>query len=93
MIKIHFSRLLGEHKKRIADLQRDTGLARNTLAGLYRDDLARIDRNTLDVLCTYFACPVGDLIEWVPDEAPAPPSPPAAVAPAAPLAAVRARRK
>ena len=92
MIKIHFSRLLGEHKKRIADLQRDTGLARNTLAGLYRDDLARIDRNTLDVLCTYFACPVGDLIEWLPDEAPAAPTTPASVAPAATPAAARGRR-
>ena len=67
MIKIHLSRLLGEHKKRIADLQRDTGLARNTLAGLYRDDVARIDRNTLNLLCAYFNCGVGDLIEWVPD--------------------------
>ena len=71
MIKIHLSRLLGEHKKRIADLQRDTGLARNTLAGLYRDDVARIDRNTLNLLCAYFNCGVGDLIQWVPDE-PAP---------------------
>ena len=67
MIKIHLSRLLGEHKKRIADLQRDTGLARNTLAGLYRDDVARIDRNTLNLLCGYFNCGVGDLIEWVSD--------------------------
>ena len=67
VIKIHLSRLLGEHKKRIADLQRDTGLARNTLAGLYRDDVARIDRNTLNLLCAYFNCGVGDLIEWVPD--------------------------
>jgi len=93
MIKIHLSRLLGEHKKRIADLQRETGLARNTLAGLYRDDVARIDRNTLDVLCQYFACPVGELIEWVPDEAPVAPAPPASVVPMAAPAAVRARRK
>ena len=72
MIRIHLSRLLGEHKKRIADLQRDTGLARNTLAGLYRDDVARIDRHTIDLLCNYFQCPVGDLIEWIPDAVPDP---------------------
>lgn len=93
MIKIHLSRLLGEHKKRIADLQRDTGLARNTLAGLYRDDVARIDRNTLDVLCTYFACPVGDLIEWVPDQAPASPAAPASVVPTPAPTGTRARGK
>jgi len=93
MIKIHLSRLLGEHKKRIADLQRDTGLARNTLAGLYRDDVTRIDKNTLDLLCKYFACPVGDLVEWLPDEAPAASAPQAAVKPKAAPAATRARRK
>jgi putative transcriptional regulator len=68
MIRIHLSRLLGEHKQRIADVQRETGLARNTLAGLYREDVARIDLATLDALCKHFGCKVSDLLEFVPEE-------------------------
>jgi putative transcriptional regulator len=65
MIRIHFSKLLGERKEKIADVQRATGLARNTLAGLYREDVARIDLATLEALCKHFECEVGDLLEFV----------------------------
>ena len=63
MIKIHLSRLLGEHKQKIADVQRDTGLARNTLSGLYQETTTRIDLATLDKLCKHYGCMVGDLLE------------------------------
>ena len=65
MIRIHFSKLLGERKEKIADVQRATGLARNTLAGLYREDVARVDLATLEALCRHFECEVGDLLEFV----------------------------
>jgi putative transcriptional regulator len=65
MIRIHLSRIMGEHKEKIADLQRATGLARNTLAGLYREDVARIDLATLEVICKHYDCAVGDLLEFV----------------------------
>jgi putative transcriptional regulator len=68
MIKIHLSRMLGERKERIADLQRETGLARNTLSGLYRETTARIDMATLDALCRHFSCSVGELLERVPGD-------------------------
>ena len=64
MIRIHLSRLLGEHKEKIADLQRATGLARNTLSGLYREDVARIDLATLDAICRHYGCTVGDVLEY-----------------------------
>lgn len=67
MIKIHLSRLMGENKEKLADLIRATGLSRNTVAGLYRETTARIDLETLNVLCTHYACSVGDLMEHVPD--------------------------
>jgi len=67
MIRIHLSRLMGEHKEKIADLQRATGLARNTLAGLYREDVNRVDLATLEVICKHYGCPVGDLLEYVED--------------------------
>ena len=67
MIKVHLSRLLGEHKKRVADLQRETGLARNTLSGLYFETSTRVDFDTINALCRYFNCQVADLLEFVPD--------------------------
>ncbi len=62
-IRIHLSRLMGEHKEKIADVQRATGLARNTLAGLYREDVARIDLETIERLCKHYRCDIGQLIE------------------------------
>lgn len=70
MIKIHLSRMLGEHKQKIADVQRDTGLARNTIAGLYQETTTRIDLATLDALCKHYDCQVGDLLEYLKEEAP-----------------------
>jgi len=66
MVRCHFSRLLGEHKKRVADVARDTGLHRNTLALLYSEEAVRIDLSTIDKLCAYFNCAVADLLEYVP---------------------------
>jgi putative transcriptional regulator len=68
MIRIHLSRLLGEHKEKIADLQRATGLARNTLSGLYREDVTRIDLATLDAICQHYGCTVGDVLEYQGDD-------------------------
>lgn len=68
MIKIHLSRLMGENKEKLADLIRSTGLARNTVAGLYRETTARIDLDTLNALCEHYGCSVADLLEYVPDE-------------------------
>jgi len=72
MIRIHLSRLLGERKEKIADLQRATGLARNTLSGLDREDTARVDLTTLDAICRHYGCSVGDVLEYVPDDSAAP---------------------
>lgn len=69
VIKIHLSRLLGERKLKIADVQRETGLARNTISGLYQETTARIDLATLDTLCKHFGCTVGELVEYVEDDA------------------------
>lgn len=67
MIKIHLSRLMGEHKEKIADLQRETGLARNTISGLYQESTARIDLVTLDKLCKHYGCKIEELIQYVDD--------------------------
>ena len=53
-------------------LQQETGLASSTLSRLLKNEpIDRIDGKTLDTLCQYFACGVGDLLEYVPDAQPA----------------------
>jgi len=67
MIKCHLSRLMGEHKLRIADVARETGLHRNMVTLLYQETATRIDIDAIDRLCRYFKVPVGDLFEFVPE--------------------------
>lgn len=67
MIKCHLSRLMGEHKMKVADVARDTGLHRNTITLLYNETGNRVDMETIDSLCKLFNCKVGDLFEFIPD--------------------------
>lgn len=68
MIRIHLSRLLGEHKEKLADLIRSTGLARNTCSGLYHETTTRLDIETLNAICRHYQCNIAELLEYVPDE-------------------------
>jgi putative transcriptional regulator len=69
VIKCHLSRLMGERKLKISDVARDTGLHRNTITLLYQETSARVDLEAMDQLCKYFGVGVGELFEFVPDEA------------------------
>ena len=45
-----------------------TGLASSTLARLLKaETVDRIDGPTLSVLCRFFECGVGDILEYLPD--------------------------
>lgn len=66
MIKCHLARLMGEHKLRIADVARDTGLSRNTVTLLYKETAQKVDLEALDRLCTLFNCELHELLERVP---------------------------
>lgn len=68
MIRIHLSRLLGENKEKLADLIRATGLARNTVSGLYHETTSRLDVETLNAICQHYQCSVAELLEYIPDE-------------------------
>lgn len=63
MVRCHLSRLMGEHKMKIADVARETGLNRNTVTLLYRETASRIELEAIEKLCTLFDCSVGDLLE------------------------------
>lgn len=56
------SALLGERKKRVSDVARDTGISRTTLTRLYYGDSRAISFETLGKLCDYFHCDVGDIL-------------------------------
>lgn len=68
MIKCHLSRLMGEKKFKVIDVARATGLHRNTITLLYQEEAVRIDLEAIDRLCRLFACGVGDLLEFLPDQ-------------------------
>ena len=68
MIKCHLSRLMGEHKMKIADVARETGLNRNTVTLLYKETANRVELDVIDRLCGLFRCEVGELLEYVSDD-------------------------
>ena len=49
-------------------MQDETGLSPVTISKLFRfDGIQRIDGTTIEKLCIFFGCQVGDLLEYIPD--------------------------
>ncbi len=67
MIKCNLSELMGRKKVKIADVARETGLHRNTVTLLYKEEAVRIELDAMEKLCRYFDCTVGELFEYTPD--------------------------
>ena len=65
MIKCHLARLMGEHKMKVADVARETGVHRNAITLLYKETAVRIDLEAMDKLCELFNCEVHDLFERI----------------------------
>jgi putative transcriptional regulator len=63
MIRCHLARMMGEHKLRIADVARETGLSRATVTLLYKETAQKVDLDTIEKICLLFGCAVGDLFE------------------------------
>jgi len=59
---------MGENKLKISELERATGLHRNSLTLLYKETATRVELETIDKLCKYFKCEVNDLFEYIPDK-------------------------
>lgn len=68
MIRCHLSRLMGEHKMKISDVARETGLNRSTITALYQENAARIEIDAVEKLCSLFDCNVSDLFEYIKSE-------------------------
>lgn len=68
MIKCNLPMLMAEKKIRsLNKLSKDTGVSAPALARLYDGTNVRIDYSTIEALCRYFKCSVGELIEYVED--------------------------
>src|SRR5690625_2970951 len=63
MIRCHLARMMGEHKMRIADAARATGLSRATVTLLYKETAQKVDMEAIEKLCLLFECRVGDWLE------------------------------
>ena len=68
MIKNHFSRILGERLLKISKIAEETVISRTTLTNLYYRRCMGITFDTLDKLCRYLDCNIGDILEYVDDE-------------------------
>ncbi len=65
MVKCHLSRLMGERKMKISDLETETGINRGTITRLYYEKAQRVELDVIDKLCRFFECQVSDLFEWI----------------------------
>lgn len=68
MIRCHLSKLLGERRMKLSDLQRATGLSYTGLHNVYHEKTGRIDYDTLSALCSALEVQPGDLLSYVPDD-------------------------
>lgn len=67
MILNHLSRVLGEQRVSVNELQRRTGIPYTSLHAIYHGRATRLDLGTLDKLCAALGVGVGDIFEHVAD--------------------------
>ncbi|MCD8050141.1 MAG: helix-turn-helix transcriptional regulator [Clostridiales bacterium] len=65
-----FAALLGERRKKISDVARATGISRTTLTHLYYGTSRAVSFETLNKLCQYFGCGVGDILTRTKEDTP-----------------------
>lgn len=61
--------LMAQKKIRsINKLAKETKVSAPALGRLYDGTNTRIDYSTIEALCSYFECSIGDLLEYVPED-------------------------
>lgn len=65
MIRCNLSRLMGEKKMKVSDVERGTDLHRHKITALYKETAQKIDLDTIDKLCDFFECSVCELLEKI----------------------------
>lgn len=63
MIENKLSEVMGRKRLKVTDVVAGTGLAINTVSGLYHNKVKRVDLETLDRLCAFLEVGVGDILQ------------------------------
>lgn len=63
MIINHLSEIMGRKRMKVSDVVAGTGLAINTVSGLYHDKVKRVDLETLDKLCSFLDVRLEEILE------------------------------
>ncbi len=72
MIRVHLSKILGEKRISQRELARKIEANPNTIGLYYNEKAKKIRLDDLNGICRELKIKVGDLLEYIPDEAPAP---------------------
>lgn len=67
MLKNNLSKILGEKRIKMSELQEITGLGKRTIFRLYHNQTNTISFNTIEKLCKALDCNAHDLFEYIPD--------------------------
>jgi len=54
--------LLAERRLSVAEVHKQTGLSRTLLYLMQRDELQRIDLESLAAICNFFECEISDML-------------------------------
>lgn len=68
MLINHFKEIVDGKGLYQRDVVRGTGLAINTVAGLYNNTTKRVDFDTLNKVCKFLGVSVGEILEYKEDE-------------------------
>jgi putative transcriptional regulator len=66
-IKVHLSKILGEKRLKMTQLEKHSGISRQAIFKLFHEKSKGVEFETLAKLCQALNCSVGDLLEYVPD--------------------------
>lgn len=68
MIKFHLDKLMFEKDKmKVPQLVEMTGLNKNTLYAIERNEAKRIDVEAMNKICKALDCKIEELVEYIPD--------------------------
>ncbi len=63
MVDNNLAILMAKRLEKITTVSKNTGISRTTLTSIYFKRCKSIANDTLEKLCEYFECDIGDLIE------------------------------
>jgi putative transcriptional regulator len=67
MLKNNLSKIMGEQRIKIYELEKLSGISRSTLTRLYYNKTITISFNTLENICRALECTTSDILEYLPD--------------------------